>query len=346
MLILVPLAIVAGALLFLAHETPAEQVPIPPDATAVLDDPRFHLPADWQWERLATKSGDVRWGYSEAVNAKAAVLFLPGYSAPLEIYFETFSALTASGYTVIAMDWPGQGGSSRGSEHPEKIHAWSLDGHVQAATDVVDRASDIIGDLPLLMSGLSMGANLGARVLAERNDFVAAALVTPMFGIYGDGPNAVELTILKSLAFVGFGERYALGSTDWTYDMDVHNEVNSYCSHPNDRTKLWYAAMVANPEIKVGGMSNAMALAMVESAKIARSAEVLDRINVPVWMPLAEADVFVSNDAARTACEQIGDCKIQQYAEARHCLFEEADVYYTPFIEDLLGFLDGQLATL
>ena len=98
--------------------------------------------------------------------------------------------------------------------------------------------------------------------------------------------------------------------------------------------------MVANERIKVGGMTNAFAIALVTSGLRAASVEVLDDVTVPVWMPLAEADLFVDNAAAQAACERMGTCELQVYADARHCLFEEDDRFYEPFMADLVAFLD------
>ena len=86
-------ALFAAGVLWLAREAPAPAVPIPADATIVLDDARFRPPDGWQWERLDTGAASVRWGHSGPESPRAIVMFLPGYSAPLEIYFETFSRL-------------------------------------------------------------------------------------------------------------------------------------------------------------------------------------------------------------------------------------------------------------
>ncbi len=341
--LLVAVLLMALGIVFVAREVPAPVVALPPDATAVLEDPRFAAPPDWQWRRTQTQAGEVRWGHSAPAAPKAVVYFLPGYSAPLEIYLETFTLLNVAGYAVVAIDWPGQGGSERGSENPQKIHATSLDGHVLAAADVLVEARALYPGKPTLLVGLSMGAQLGTRLLAAAQSFGAAALITPAFDLADGRPSAIELTLLRVLDGVGFGERYAPGGTDWTFDMQAHEGTASACSHPNDRTKLFYASMARDASIKVGGMSNAFALAMIDSAQDSRSPAVLDKIDVPVWMPVAENDFFVDNAAAAAACDRLADCRLQQYDEARHCLFEESDEYYEPFIADLIRFLDEQV---
>lgn len=339
-IIAIVVVLFAAMLVLLAREKAAPEVPVPADALSVFEDSRFAQPAGWQWESMETAAGTVRWGHAGPATPRAVVLFFPGYSAPLEIYFESFTRMLDVGYAVIAMDWPGQGGSSRGSTNLQKIHATSLDGHVDAARILDSATRDLYAADLRIVVALSMGAQLGARVIAAQDEpFAAAALITPAFGLYGGRPNAAERVLLSTMNRVGYGERYAPGSTDWAFDMDAHEGTASACSHPNARTRLWSASMVRDASLKVGGLSNAFALAMVRSAEQSRSADVLQRIDIPIWMPLAGQDVFVDNEVASAACAQLDQCVLQRYDDAKHCLFEESDSYYQPFIEDLLSFL-------
>lgn len=337
-------ALYVGFLFWVAREVPLPAVAIPPDATAVLEQDRFAPPPGWRLADIETSVGRVRWGHAPVASARAAVFFLPGLSAPMEIYHEAYTRLVEAGYAVVALDWPGQGASARGSAHPEKIHARSLDGHLAAADAVLAELQRRYPEQPVLLVGLSMGAQLGARLIAERPDtFTAAALVTPALGIYGDRPTPAQRVLLQSLEWIGLGDRYAPGTGDWRFDLDAHNGVASACSHPNDRTRLWYANMARDESLRVGGMTNSFVLALADSARAARAPETIARIDIPVWMPLAGDDVFVANEVAAKACESLADCRLTTYAEARHCLFEEADRFYQPFVSELTAFLDAQV---
>ncbi|MEM7763829.1 MAG: alpha/beta hydrolase [Pseudomonadota bacterium] len=342
--VLTPVLIFLGLLLWLAQEPEIVVMEIPADATAVLNDARFAVPDGWEWGRLETAAGNIRWGRTTITPSRATVIFLPGLSAPLEVYFETFSRLRDEGFNVLAMDWPGQGGSTRGSDDPQKIHARSLTGHVDALDLLLTETLDVTASQPQFLVGLSMGAQLGTRLLARgEHTFDAAALITPAYAIYGGRPNAVDKVLLHSLQAIGFGQRYSPGSQAWQFDLDVYNARASQCSHPNDRTQLWQASMVANPALKVGGYTNSFVLALAESAEQARLAATQGRFDLPVWMPLAGNDVFVENAPARVACDALAQCELKEYPEARHCLFEEADAYYRPFVDDLVAFLNRQV---
>ncbi|MFK8053383.1 MAG: alpha/beta fold hydrolase [Woeseiaceae bacterium] len=336
-------AIALAGLLWIGREIPVKAVVPPPDTLAVFDNPAFGLPDGWQWDEFVTPAGKIRWGRTDPEAPKGTVFFLTGLSAPLEVYFESFSRFRDEGYSVIAMDWPGQGGSSRGSQHPTKIHAVSLDGHVEAAAML--SAAVIEPGASNFLVGLSMGAQLGARVAAESPDrFDAAALITPAFAIYGGRPTATDRFVLTALRRMGLGQRFAPGSRDWQFEMDVYNLEASDCSHPNPRTQIWQASMVRDPSIKVGGMTSAFILALADSADIAHSDAVLSQLTMPIWMPVASADVFVDNAVAEEACSMLADCQPQTYEGAKHCLFEESDAFYQPFMNDLVGFLNAQLA--
>ncbi len=111
----------------------------------------------------------------------------------------------------------------------------------------------------------------------------------------------MEKGLLGLLSLLGFGERYTPGTTDWVYDMQVHNLAASDCSHPNPCTRLWFAWMVADPSLRVGGTTNSFARALVRSGDAAGSDATLANIRIPVWMPLATDDTFVDNDKATSA---------------------------------------------
>ncbi|MEM6818375.1 MAG: alpha/beta hydrolase [Pseudomonadota bacterium] len=341
--LIVPVVLLFGAVLWVSREQPAPVVPIPDNATDVLDDPRFAEPEDWATRELKVEgAGTVRIGLGSQFAPSAVVVFFPGYSAPLNIYYESFARLMDEGYAVVGIDWPSQGGSSRPLDNPQKIHATSLDPHVAAGQAAIRTAREVYPDLPVFVVGLSMGAQLGTRVLGSEDgeSVTAAALITPAYGLYGDRPNPIEEAMLGMLQGMGLGERYAPGTTDWSYDLQAHNLEASDCSHPNARTRLWYSWMVADPALRVGGLTNDFLVAMLESGNTAASVETLGRLSLPVWMPLAENDTFVDNAKSEAACAALSNCEGKVYAEARHCLFEEADDYYHPFMNDLITFLE------
>lgn len=336
-------ALAYAAIAMLVREQPAPVVEIPDDATSVLGISAFQPPSGWQWQRAAIEgAGEVRWGHATPENPKGLVVFLPGYSAPLNIYFESLSRMMSAGYAVGGLDWPNQGGSSRPLDNPNKMYAKSFDGHVAAGLAVQRALFEQYPGVPVFLVGLSMGAQLGTRMLSDTDSegVAAAALITPAYGIYGGRPSGVDKAMLATASAFGFGERYSPGTTDWSYDMQVHNLEASTCSHPNNRTRLWQSWMVEDESLRVGGMTVDYVRAFVRSAEAARSDAVLSRIQIPVWMPIAEADVFVDNAQALSACDRLSDCRGQTYAQAKHCLFEESDDYYEPFLTDLIDFLD------
>ncbi|MEN7343103.1 MAG: alpha/beta hydrolase [Pseudomonadota bacterium] len=335
------LMLYVGALFWVAREPVVEPVSLPADAMSVLDDPRFAVPEGWVWSSLDTGAGAVRWGRTDVENTRGTVLFFPGLSAPLEVYFEAFSRMRAAGFSVIAMDWPSQGGSERGSSHPQKIHATSLDGHVAAATQLIDQVFDGDASTSRFVVGLSMGAQLGTRVVADHPDiFSAAAFITPAYAIYGNRPTSVDRFMLRSMRWVGLGERFMPGRSEWQFDMAAHELRDSDCSHPNPRTRIWQSSMVVNEALKVGGMTNAFLLAFAQSGDLAQSDAVTSRISMPVWMPIATADTYVENSVAERVCDNLENCRIQAFENAKHCLFEESDEFYDPFMSDLIAFLN------
>lgn len=316
------------------EEPPQAKTPIPEEATQTLSQPRFQEPENWTWKTLSGDFGTIRYGgMAETVPGKGHVVLFPGYSAPIEIYFETLRELGEDGYGVMAFDWPSQGGSSRPLEARDKIHAETMDGHLAAAEAVL---AMLEGDGPLYLLASSMGGQLGTRYLASHKDvFDAAVLITPAYGLNtGDTPEWLG----RLMANVMPGETYTPGGKVWDYNPDVLKGI-SRCSHDLERMQLWQAWMIERPELRIGGMTFDFLDAMFESADISGSAEVLDKIDTPVMMTTAGQDYFIQTPLAQKGCEKLSNCELHHYEEAMHCLLEETDAIRGDVMTKMRAFL-------
>ena len=55
-----------------------------------------------------------------------SLLFVPGRGDSYEKYLEALAGWAGAGWAVTALDWRGQGGSSRLLSHPHKGHVWDF----------------------------------------------------------------------------------------------------------------------------------------------------------------------------------------------------------------------------
>lgn len=316
------------------EEPPKAKTPIPPEATQTLSQPRFQEPANWAWSSLEGDFGTIRYGHvTEAVPGKGYVVLFPGYSAPIEIYFETLRELIDDGYGILAFDWPSQGGSSRPLNAHDKIHAETMDGHLRAAKEVLQTLD---GDGSLYLLASSMGGQLGTRYMAAHEDeFDAAILITPAYGLNtGDTPE----WLARFMANVMPGETYTPGGQDWDFNPDVLEGI-SICAQDPERIQLWQAWMVEKPELRIGGMTFDFLDAMFESADISGSDDVLSSIDTPILMATAGRDFYIQTPLAQKGCDALGNCELHHYEQAMHCLLEEKDEFRADLMTKIRGFL-------
>lgn len=316
------------------EESPKAKTPIPEEATQTLSQPRFQELENWTWAEISGDFGTIRYGTVPEVNpGQGHVVLFPGFSAPIEIYFETLRELAQDGYGVIAFDWPSQGGSSRPLKDHDKIHAETMDGHLAAAEAVLSRFE---GSGPLYMLASSMGSQLGTRYLAAHpNAFDAAIHITPAYGLNTGGTPEWLARFMGNLMPA---EDYTLGSQDWDYNPDVLMGISA-CSSDLERMQLWQAWMIEKPELRIGGMTYGFLDAMFESAEISASDQVLNAIKTPVFMATAGQDTYVQTPVAQQGCETLENCELHHFDDAKHCLLEETDDIRIGLVENMRAFL-------
>lgn len=346
-IVAVLLALVLGVFLTARGCTKKEPpATIPSDAGAVLEEERFTEPPGWQFATIVFGDGtQVRYGYVEPPGeARAQIVFFPGYSAPLELYYETFRDFLDAGYAVVAMDWPGQGGSSRPLPNTHKAHAETLDDHLRAADVVIDRAAR--EGRPLVLMGMSLGGQLATRLANRRGeDFAAAVFVAPAYSVSNEQPEWLVRAIVGTAVATGFGDRYTPWRGDWEFNHATFYEGKGTCGHDPVRMKLWYAWLATRPELRLGGPTFAFMDALYSSSDIVTAPGYLEDIELPVLMATAGRDVFIDSAVAEAGCERMPNCSLRRYEEAKHCLFEEADEYREPFMRDVLAFMNRHTGT-
>lgn len=118
---------------------------------------------------------------------RGTVVLLPGRTEYIEKYGRAAADLRAEGWSVLAIDWRGQGLADRFLSDP-------LLGHVAKFTDYqsdLDAALDWLRDHgaaqgltgPLVLFAHSMGGLIGLRALYRGLPFAAAVFSAPMWGI-------------------------------------------------------------------------------------------------------------------------------------------------------------------
>ncbi|MEC3859945.1 alpha/beta hydrolase [Mesobacterium sp. TK19101] len=197
----------------------------------------------------------IRVGVFACEQARGTVLLFPGRTEYVEKYGRTAADFVARGYTVLAIDWRGQGLADR-LLHNDRI------GHVDHFTDFqkdVDAALHAAVTLnlprPWHLMAHSMGGAIGLRA-AMRGIAVASAVFTgPMWGIQISAlmrPAAWALS--WGGAKVGLGHKIAPGTKSDSYVASEPFEGNTLTT---DREMFEYmrAQVLAEPSLQLGGPS-------------------------------------------------------------------------------------------
>lgn len=186
---------------------------------------------------------------------KGTVVLLPGRTEYIEKYGRAAADLVARGWSVISVDWRGQGLSDR-------VFADRMVGHVQHfdqfqrdldAVLACAKAEGLPG--PMMLMSHSMGGCIALRALTRDLGFRAAAFSAPMWGILIVAWLRPVAEVISTLAGpFGQTHRYAPGTGAKTYVLEAAFEGNVLTT---DRPMWDYmkAQATAHPEMSLGGPS-------------------------------------------------------------------------------------------
>ena len=208
------------------------------------------------------------------------LLLLHGYTEFLEKYAnEVFGRLRAMGFTVWSFDWRGQGLSTRPTRDPMR-------GHVLASTITLVRRRlssgwwNEMGNVVLV--GHSMGGHLGLRLLSEKPEpFAHAVVLSPMIGISTNClPVSVARGLLALFNGLGLSERYPPGVAP-TGPLDRRYEGNILTTD-KDRFDAVRQTMRDNPALRIGSPTMGWAGAAFRSIATLSRPDYLARIGPSV----------------------------------------------------------------
>jgi len=296
------------------------------------------MPPDWSWKNYNAADGTrLRWGETGNRDAaKASIIWVPGYTATLDMYGEHFDLLARRGYHVIGLDLRGQGGSQRHRDRfPEKL--W-VDDFSTYTADIAEwmAAIDLPDDRKVLLSGSSFGGHVVARAAGEHDLSIAGLyLIAPALKPASAPYSFEEAKRLMSLSrLAGKSKNYVYGQKDWEPD-GLDFTKGSTCSSYPKRLYLRDVIFTRKPELRVGGVTNQWGAKFFESSELINTEAFMSKLDMPVTIISASFDDFVITSENSKACASyIDDCRELTIPETGHCLSQENDAVVGQMVDE------------
>jgi lysophospholipase len=266
----------------------------------------------------------ARW--SGAASGKGTVCVFGGRGEFIEKYFETVNDLRQRGFGVAAMDWRGQGHSSRQLADAGKGH---VDSFSEYETDVATFMQQVVlpnCPAPYFALTHSMGGAILLRVAhSGQRWFERAVLVAPMIDLPDVRASLPMRLLFRMLHRAGLGHSYVPGG-----NVD-RSRRRRFDGNPLTSDPRRYARNVTIveqcPTLGIGSPTVAWLDAAFETILAFRGEDYLPHIDQPTLMLAAGADSVVSPAAVARFAARLPAGASSVIEGARHEILQEDDRY-------------------
>ncbi len=191
--------------------------------------------------------------YWPAEPAKGTILLFPGRTEYAEKYGQTARDYVSNGYSVLTIDWRGQGLAARLVPDVAKGHVHKFRDYQHDVQAMVAAARDLGAAAPFFLIAHSMGGAIGLRALHDGLPVQAAVFSAPMWGINMHPalrPAALAIGVISQLT--GQSQNFAPGQSG-----DMHFDFDNFDANSLTSDREAYAAMIrqlqAHPALALGG---------------------------------------------------------------------------------------------
>lgn len=273
-------------------------------------------------------------------SSKGTICLFPGRSEFIEKYFETIAEWLARGFAVAAMDWRGQGGSSRALRNARKGHVDDFAVY-RRDLDRLLRHIDECMPKPFFAFAHSMGAAALLDALAHGEARLArAALSAPMIGLYGISLAGWKATAVRSLNMAGLGGNFLPGRQRHVASAFAPFEENPLTSDVR-RYERNARILIGAPDLAIGAPTVGWTAAAFRLMRAMQRPSYGLTLRVPVLILAAGDDTIVSTRAAEALAMRMRGADCITIAGARHEIMMERDIYRNQAWAALDGFIPG-----
>lgn len=254
----------------------------------------------------------------ESTHYDGTIIILPGRASYIEKYEDVIRYWVEHHFAVFALDWRGQGGSTRMNSNSSIVHIDDYSSYVQDLEKWIDAVILPNAPKPIILYAVSMGALIAGIFLQKTNpsQISKAIFVVPMFGlITWPVPNAVAHLIVKTACFLNLG-KFAVPFVNRTRTASPgHEKVFTH-----GLTLSWLNASLN----AIGLFSDPMRLS---------------KIQIPILIIKAGKDVEVDHSGYSRICSQILNCNVRTYENASHGIHHTESEIRTLLYQDCLAFI-------
>ena len=279
----------------------------------------------------------LRFALWEATAPRGTILLLPGRTEILEKYGRVAQEMTDAGYTVLSVDWRGQGHSDRLIADRRPSHVGQFLSYQLDVEAFVECVAELHLPKPHYLVAHSMGGCIGLRAMINELAVECAVFSAPMWGIrvaphlrpFATGFSWIARSIGQSTVVMP-GTRHANYAT---YTSLAENMLTTDRDHHNFMVRQAEMA----PEIAVGGPTAQWFYeAHMEMTGLAKA----PRPAYPVLTFLGTREEIVEPDAIRRMHRNWPTARLEMVNGAKHELMMEAPEIRDQFMSGMLAFLE------
>ena len=280
----------------------------------------------------------ARW--SPGPKSLGTVCVFTGRGEFIEKYFETIGELVERGFSVVAMDWRGQGLSARELPDANKGHIDDFDMFERDLEALRKQVLQFLCPQPWFALAHSMaGAVLLSQANSGRSPFERLVLVSPMIEIAGRATHTSTRAVVEIADAVGLGASYAPGVSRRS-SMSEPFEGNDLTSDAG-RYARNAAIVAAAPQLAVAGPTIGWINAALRISRKLSDPEFPRRTGTPVLIVVGADDRVVSTPAIARFANRLKAGRMILLHGARHEILQESDTIREQFWAAFDAFVPG-----
>ncbi|MAA77108.1 MAG: hypothetical protein CML73_03635 [Rhodobiaceae bacterium] len=281
----------------------------------------------------------IRVGLFESLRAeeqtKGTIVLGHGYAEYIEKYAETVSDFLNLGYRVAIVEWRSHGCSGGRSDiRREVLHFKDFDKNISDLNVVMRGFITQRFPPPYFGVSHSMGGQISLRTtVLHKGLFDALALSAPMIGVQ---EHPLQISLLKVVTSIN--ELFGLGH--WPLESAFTDRATgrSSCNRvtmDEGRFERNERIVDRHPHVNIAFKSHSWSVGAVNAMQKTLKKNFLSRLNIPVFIGIAEDERLVSNTATYKAIALSDYIEGKLYPNTRHELLMETDASRQAFLKDI-----------